>query len=153
MPYFGKKEEAAVREYLKAKTKIEKDKIYNEKLEKAFNILVESIIGIFGKKYHIFDTGLDFYTLKLMGLSYIFHKLDKFDPNRVNDKGQPIKAYSFFGTILRNYYLKLKQDFDLERQRKLNIHNLDLMENFQSYLSYEEEHIPHEKIFLQKIIL
>lgn len=146
--YFGDKEEKAVEMYLSDRlNQIEKDRLYEEKLKEPIDTLVESILGIYGKKYNIFDTGLSFERLKLMGLSYLFKKMHKFEPER------GCKAYSFFGTILRNYYLKLKQDYDTEQKRKLNIHNDKLMEPWEEdYLSYEENCDSYQKIFMKKLI-
>lgn len=145
--YFGKEEEQAIRDYLQETSKFEKDKLYKEKLKEPIETLVESILGIYGKKYQIFDTGLSFKRLKRMGLSYLFKKMDKFDPSRGS------KAYSFFGTILRNYYLKLKQDYDAVTSRKLNIHDKDLMQQFdEEYLCYYENHENPSRIFLEKLI-
>lgn len=154
--YFGKEEEKAVKKYIKGDlSKIEKDRLYQEKLQEPIDKLVESILSVYGKKYNIFKgTGYNYNQLKMMGLSYLFKKFDKFDPDRTNSNGQKVKAYSFFGTILRNYYLKLKKDYDKEKKRKLNIHNEELMKPYESdHLSYEQDNDDYEEVFIEKLIL
>lgn len=147
--YFGEEEEQAVKQYIHPNTtQKEKDKIYREKLQEPIETLVESILGVYGKKYDIFQgTNYTHQQLKMMGLSYLFKKIYKFDPKRGN------KAYSFLGTVLRNYYLKLKKDYDKNKERKLDIDNEELMDKYKDkYLSYEQKHVDDESVIMENVI-
>ena len=94
-PYFGMEQEAAVVRFLSASTWDEKNKVYNDHLRKPLNTMVESII----RKYKLYRDDMSFITMHDDTLSFLITKCDKFKP----EKGK--KAYSYFGTIVKNYLL------------------------------------------------
>ena len=94
-PYFGIDQEKAVVRFLSASTWDEKNKIYNDHLRKPLNTMVESII----RKYKLYRDDMTFINMHDDTLSFLITKCDKFDP----EKGT--KAYSYFGTIVKNYLL------------------------------------------------
>lgn len=105
--YFYEEEEQAVLDYLKTDDANEKNRIYCEKLKPAFEKMIESII----RRYKLFpdeeyeDTFND-------TLSNLLTKLDKFDPE------SKYKAYSYYGTVCKNYLLGR-----IDAQKKQSIRN------------------------------
>lgn len=98
-PYFGPNEEAAVVRFLEAEDMAEKSKIYKEWLEKPIIKMVESII----RRYKLYRKGFTFEETRDDAISYIIWKSNKFEPDLEK------KAYSYYGTICRNYILGLIQ--------------------------------------------
>jgi hypothetical protein len=98
--YFGPNEEKAVKDYLASTDDIERNLIFNEWLKKPFDKMTESII----RKYKLYRRGFTFEEIFGDTLSDLITKLHKFDTNL--DK----KAYSYYGTIIKNYGLGLLED-------------------------------------------
>lgn len=93
--YFYEEQEQAVKDYLKAETKEEKDKIYNEWLKPAFTKMVESII----RRYKLFPPDEEFQETFNDTISFLMTKIEKFNPD------MNYKAYSYCGTICKNYLI------------------------------------------------
>jgi len=106
--YFGPEEEAAVVKYLEAETYEERNLIYNQSLRKPLSKMVESII----RRYKLYRRDFDYESLHTDVSSFLITKADKFDPS----KGS--KAYSYFGTICKNYLMGaiLKDQKELNRK-------------------------------------
>ena len=94
-PYFGPEQESAVRIFLTATTYTEKNKVYNDYLRAPLNKMVESII----RKYKLYRDDMSFINTHNDTLSFLITKCEKFKPERGK------KAYSYFGTICKNYLL------------------------------------------------
>ena len=98
--YFYEEQEQAVYDYINAQDPIEKNKIFNEWLKPAFTKMIESII----RRYKLYPPDECFDETFNDTISFLMTKIDKFNPN----KGY--KAYSYCGTICKNYLLfKLNQ--------------------------------------------
>jgi len=95
--YFGEEQEKAVVEFLNEEDPIIRNKIYNEHLRDAFDIMIESII----RRYKLYRKTYTFENLHSDTLSYLILKADKFDTT----KGK--RAYSYYGTICKHYILGL----------------------------------------------
>jgi hypothetical protein len=95
--YFGPEEEEAVVRFLNEEDPIKRDEIYNKHLRAAFNTMIESII----RRYKLYRKTYTFENLHGDTLSYLMLKADKFKP----EKGK--RAYSYYGTICKNYILGL----------------------------------------------
>lgn len=95
--YFGPEQEEAVLNFLKTDDEIERNAIYNQWLRAPLNKMIESII----RKYDLYRDGESFEDLHSDTLSFLITKADKFEPS----KGK--KAYSYYGTICKNYILGL----------------------------------------------
>ena len=93
--YFGDIQENAVKEYLSSTDKEKKNEIYMNTLKPAFEKMVESII----RRYNLYvpdeESGETFNDT----LSFLFSKAEKYS----SEKGT--KAYSYFGTICKNYLI------------------------------------------------
>jgi hypothetical protein len=98
--YFGDEEEEAFMLYIQSTDKTFKDRIFAQKLYYPFTKMVESII----RRYHLFIPDEEFEETFYDTLSFLITKINKFKP----DKNK--KAFSYCGTICRNYLrFKLQQ--------------------------------------------
>jgi hypothetical protein len=95
--YFGPEEEEAVIKFLESDDSIERNRIYNKWLRKPFDKMIESLI----RRYKLYRVGYTFEELHGDALSFLITKADKFE------KAQGKKAYSYYGTICKNYILGL----------------------------------------------
>ena len=93
--YFDVREEMAVRMFLTASTMDEKNKIYNEYLRYPLDKMISSII----RRYKLYRKDMDFNEIHTDNHSFLMTKVDKF----VSSKEK--KAYSYFGTICKNYLM------------------------------------------------
>lgn len=107
--YFGDKEEKAVVDYISSDDADEKNRIYNETLRPAFTKMIESII----RRYNLFVPCEEFQDTFDDTISFLMMKLSCFDYT------SNYKAYSYCGTICKNYLIyKLNQ---YSKQKKRNI--------------------------------
>lgn len=95
--YFGPEEEKAVIRFLESEDIRERNLIYNKWLRKPLDKMIESII----RRYKLYRKGETFEDLHSDTLSFLITKADKFD----KEAGR--KAYSYYGTICKNYILGL----------------------------------------------
>jgi predicted SprT family Zn-dependent metalloprotease len=93
--YFDVREEEAVVRFLQAETFEEKNKIYNDFLRKPLDKMISSII----RRYKLYRKDMDFYEIHIDTHSFLMTKIDKFKPAKEK------KAYSYFGTICKNYLM------------------------------------------------
>jgi hypothetical protein len=88
-------EENAVRLYLSATTFEEKNQIYNEYLRGPLDKMISSII----RRYKLYRKDMNFIEIHTDTHSFLMTKVDKFKPAKEK------KAYSYFGTICKNYLM------------------------------------------------
>jgi len=93
--YFDVQEEQAVLRYLESTSLEEKNKIYNSYLRKPLDKMISSII----RRYKLYRKDMDFYEIHIDTHSFLMTKIDKFKPSKEK------KAYSYFGTICKNYLM------------------------------------------------
>jgi hypothetical protein len=93
--YFYEKEEEAVVKYLATDDAEEKNKIFNETLKPAFTKMIESII----RRYNLYPPCEEFQETFDDTISFLMTKLSCFDPST------NYKAYSYCGTICKNYLI------------------------------------------------
>ena len=93
--YFDVREELAVIDYLTATSFEEKNKIYNNFLRKPLDKMISSII----RRYKLYRKDMDFYEIHIDTHSFLMTKIEKFKPSKEK------KAYSYFGTICKNYLM------------------------------------------------
>jgi len=124
--YFDIQEETAVVEYLTAETFEEKNKIYNEFLKHPLDKMISSII----RRYKLYRKDIDFNEIHTDTHSFLLTKIDKFKPSKEK------KAYSYFGTICKNYLMGQIQKDQKEINRKVSYEDISSdLENDES-LSY-----------------
>jgi uncharacterized protein YqiB (DUF1249 family) len=112
--YFDVREEEAVRKFLIAETSYEKNKIYNEFLRGPLDKMISSII----RRYKLYRKDMDFGDIHADTHSFLMTKVDKFKP----DKNK--KAYSYFGTICKNYLMGQIIKDQKETNRKISYEDI-----------------------------
>ena len=125
--YFGKATQEAVEEYLATDSATEKHRIFNERLHAPFAKLIENIVFTY-KFINLEENVTD---LQLECLSHVYMNLHKYKPG----KG---KAYSYFGTMVKNYLIQ--KTIKASKQR-----NIYLIDEKSENLA-EQMGLPHEEI-------
>lgn len=97
--YFGLEEEQAFQEYLSSSDSEYRERIFNRQLKPAFTKMIESII----RRYNLFTPYEDFDDTFNDTLSFMATKVGNFKP------GKGKKAYSYCGTICKNYLINKRQ--------------------------------------------
>lgn len=100
--YFGPEQEDAVVRFLESDDIIERNQIYNKFLRHPIEKMVESII----RTYKLYRKSVTFEELHTDTISFLITKADKFEPT------QGKKAYSYYGTICKNYLIGMLQKDD-----------------------------------------
>jgi hypothetical protein len=137
--YFDTREEEAVKRYLTAETREEKEDIYNNFLRDPLNKMIESII----RRYKLYRKDMDYENNHHDTHSFLITKIDKFKP------GKNKKAYSYFGTICKNYLMGQIQKEQKDTNRKVSYEDISsTLENRPDMVYYLE----FEKIDAEKII-
>lgn len=134
--YFGDKEEEAVVRFLNTESEVERNKIFNEYLYPPLVTMVESII----RRYKLYRKNIDFDEILNDSLSFIMLKFNKYDNN------QNTKAYSYFGTICKNYLMGsiLKETKDVNKTISYEDISSDIEDN--ADLSYVIDEVPIDYI-------
>jgi hypothetical protein len=114
--YFDVQEETAVRMFLTASTYSERNDIYNEFLRKPLDKMIESII----RRYKLYRKNMDFIEIHNDTHSFLITKIEKFKP----DKNK--KAYSYFGTICKNYLMGQIIKDQKETNRKISYEDISV---------------------------
>jgi len=112
--YFDVREEEAVRKFLIAESSYEKNKIYNQFLRSPLDKMISSII----RRYKLYRKDMDFEEIHTDTHSFLMTKVDKFKP----DKNK--KAYSYFGTICKNYLMGQIIKDQKETNRKISYEDI-----------------------------
>ena len=106
--YFYEREEQAVVDYISTDDEREKNRIFNTTLKPAFTKMIESII----RRYSLYPPDEEFQETFDDTMSFLMTKLSCFDPTT------NYKAYSYCGTICKNYLIyKINQ---LAKNQKRN---------------------------------
>lgn len=136
--YFDIREEEAVRNYILADTKEEKEVIYNQFLKEPLDKMIDSII----RRYKLYRKDMDYSDIHTDTHSFLMTKVDKFKP----DKNK--KAYSYFGTICKNYLMGQIQKDQKDMNRRISYEDISsTLENRPDMIYYMEfESMDAEKI-------
>jgi len=138
--YFDVREENAVKMFLSASTYEEKNEIYNEYLRAPLDKMIESII----RRYKLYRKGMEFKEIHVDTHSFLITKVDKFKPA----KGK--KAYSYFGTICKNYLMGQIIKDQKEQNRKISYEDISSSLENRPDLIY---HLEYDKIEPNQVIL
>ena len=114
--YFYEKEEEAFVAYLNATDKEEKEEIFRTNLLPAFTQMVSSII----RRYNLYLPEESFEETFDDTISFLMSKVDKFNPE------SGYKAYSYCGTICKNYLILKINKYKNEQKRYARY---DVMQN------------------------
>jgi hypothetical protein len=112
--YFDIREEDAVRLFLLAETSEEKNKIYNQYLRGPLDKMISSII----RRYKLYRKNMEFEETHTDTHSFLMTKVDKFKPSKNK------KAYSYFGTICKNYLMGQIIKDQKETNRKVSYEDM-----------------------------
>jgi len=146
--YFDVREELAVVRFLQTECHHERNKIYNEFLRKPLDKMISSII----RRYKLYRKDMDFEEIHIDTHSFLITKIDKFKPSKEK------KAYSYFGTICKNYFMGQIIKDQKEMNRKISYEDISTsLENDEGFAYYiENDNLESEKIihyFLIKLEL
>jgi hypothetical protein len=136
--YFGEEQEQAVVRYLESENEEEKNKIFNEYLRNPLTIMVESII----RRYKLYRKDYEFEEIHTDTISFLMTKISKFDTTK------NYKAYSYFGTICKNYLMGTIQKDTKETNRSVSYEDISSRIEDRADMSYiiDEEIIDYRDI-------
>lgn len=119
--YFDEREENAVRLFLASDDAVERNKIYNDNLRKPLDKMISSII----RRYKLYRKDMDYDEIHNDTHSFLMTKIEKFKPSKEK------KAYSYFGTICKNYLMGQIMKDQKELNRKISYEDIssDLSNN------------------------
>lgn len=141
--YFGEEQEQAVVRYLESESESEKNKIFNEYLREPLIIMVESII----RRYKLYRKDLEFVDIHADTMSFLMTKISKFDHTKNH------KAYSYFGTICKNYLMGAIQKDAKETNRSVSYDDIstDLEESLDHSYVIDDVHIDYKDVIVKFI--
>jgi hypothetical protein len=142
--YFDVREEMAVIRFLETDCPHERNKIYNEFLLKPLDKMISSII----RRYKLYRKDMDFTEIHTDTHSFLITKIDKFKPSKEK------KAYSYFGTICKNYLMGQIIKDQKETNRKISYEDISTsLENDEGYAYYiENDNVDSERIIYHFLI-
>jgi hypothetical protein len=141
--YFGEEQEEAVVRYLESENENEKNKIFNEYLREPLIIMVESII----RRYKLYRKDLEFEEIHNDTMSFLITKINKFDHTKNH------KAYSYFGTICKNYLMGAIQKDTKEQNRQISYDDISSSIEDSYELSYTiDEYVLDYRDVINKLI-
>lgn len=138
--YFGEDQEKAVVRYLESSDDAERNKIFNEYLREPLVIMVESII----RRYKLYRKDFEFEDLHTDTMSFLITKINKFDHTKNH------KAYSYFGTICKNYLMGAIQKDTKDTNRSVSYE--DISEDIESRIDFsytiDEYHVDYSDVII-----
>ena len=142
--YFGEDQEQAVVRYLESESEDERNKIFNEYLREPLIIMVESII----RRYKLYRKDMEFEEIHTDTMSFLITKISKFDHTKNT------KAYSYFGTICKNYLMGAIQKDTKEQNRQISYDDIssDIEENENFSYVIDEDVIDYRDVIIKLTI-
>lgn len=139
-PYFTDLHEKAILKYNDPETPTrEKNKIYESVINQAFKDIANRVLEM--PKFHNLPKSMN--KEQLIDETYfrLIEKIGKFTPGLIGKSGQPVKAFSYFSTIAKNYILEkkvrhekiLKNRADVETSIDLYILSEDTLKKMSNY--------------------
>lgn len=142
--YFGDEQEQAVIRYLSSESEEERNKIFNEYLRDPLTIMIESII----RRYKLYRKDLEFEEIHNDTMSFLITKINKFDHTKNH------KAYSYFGTICKNYLMGAIQKDTKETNRSVSYEDISSDIQERSDLTYviDSDEIDYRDVIIKLVI-
>ncbi len=142
--YFGEDQEKAVVNYLESTDEAERNKIFNEYLREPLIIMVESII----RRYKLYRKDLEFQEIHDDTMSFLLTKINKFDHTKNH------KAYSYFGTICKNYLMGAIQKDTKEQNRQISYDDISssIEDNVELSYTMDEYSIDYKDVIVKLTI-
>ena len=145
--YFYETQEEAVKQYIISNSKSERNRIFNNILLPAFTTMIESII----RRYNLHIPNEEFDETFNDTISFLMSKIEHFNPEKVSKKtGKTFKAYSYCGTICKNYLLHKRIEYSKEIER-LSSYNL-MSNEINNDLHYSENNIETSNLMNEVMI-
>lgn len=138
--YFYETEEDAIVRYINSDDKEEKNEIYNQVLKPAFDKMINSII----RRYKLYVPDEEHQQTFDDTLSYLLTKVGNFKP----EKGK--KAYSYCGTVAKNYLISKLTTLSKQQQRMLPFN--DVMEEANNGFDYDEAYDEDRENLATKLV-
>lgn len=138
--YFDEAEEWAILKFNNPETsEKEKRDLFNNIIDPGFKKIADSILDM--PKFHNLPKGLSREQLVEDAYFRLVEKISKFTPDRIGESGQPVKAFSYFSTIAKNFVLEkkvrfekvLKNKADVETSIDLSILSEDTLQKMSNY--------------------
>lgn len=120
--YFGEKQEEAIKKYLTVATVEEKNILFRDIIDPALRQLVKGVLRM--PKFQKI-IGLTIPEVEESAYYHVVFNLEKFKTERLGKDGKPSKAYSYYGTVVKNHILALKQEADKRIDRYGGIIDID----------------------------
>ena len=142
--YFGEAQEQAVIRFLQSESEIERNKKFNEYLREPLIIMVESII----RRYKLYRKDWEFIDIHTDATSFLMTKIHKFDCT-LNKK-----AYSYFGTICKNYLMGSIQKDNKELNRTVSYDDIssDLEDDIEFSYSTDDIQIDYKDVVTKLVV-
>lgn len=142
--YFGEDQEQAVIRYLESESEEERNKIFNEYLREPLIIMVESII----RRYKLYRKDLEFQEIHDDTMSFLITKINKFDHTKNH------KAYSYFGTICKNYLMGAIQKDTKEQNRSISYDDIssNIEENVDFSYTIDDDVLDYRDVIIKLTI-
>jgi hypothetical protein len=107
--------------FLASDDSVERNKIYNDNLKGPLDKMISSII----RRYKLYRKDMDYDEIHNDTHSFLMTKIEKFKPSKEK------KAYSYFGTICKNYLMGQIMKDQKEMNRKISYEDIssDLSNN------------------------
>ena len=142
--YFGEEQEQAVVRYLESDSETDKNKIFNEYLREPLTIMVESII----RRYKLYRKDMVFEDIHADTISFLMTKINKFDHTK------NYKAYSYFGTICKNYLMGAIQKDTKELNRNVSYDDISstIEESLEYSYSIDEFNVDYKDVIIKFVI-
>lgn len=141
--YFYEEQEQAVVDYISTDSESEKDKIFNSVLKPAFTKMIESII----RRYKLYPPDEEYQETFDDTMSFLMTKLSCFDPTT------NYKAYSYCGTICKNYLIYKINQFSKNQKRNVSYDNPfdNLQSDISDSLRYSYDALESDKSFISEL--
>ena len=141
--YFYEVQEKAVVDYISTDNVYEKNRIFNEILKPAFTKMIESII----RRYRLYPPDEEFNQTFDDTMSFLMAKLPCFDPTT------NYKAYSYCGTICKNYLIYKINQFSKNQKRNISYDNpeVEFSNNLYDDIRYSYADTIMEKPFIVEL--
>lgn len=143
--YFTEKEQNALIEYLKTDNYDEKNRLFNTLLYPAFTKMIECII----RRYELYIPNEEFENTFNDTFSNLMTKVDHYKPET------GFKAYSYCGTICKNYVLGrvIKHDKEMSRNESFDNASTEIVNNLKYSYEADKDKQEYLKALFAEIIL
>lgn len=145
--YFEEREELAVKQYLTSTNIIEKNQIFQNIIEPALRKLVKGVLTM--PKFQKI-IGITREELEDNAYYHVIFQLEKYTPGRIGKDGEPARAYSYYGTVAKNYILKVKQDLDKKIAEYGGDLNIDELHEHIVYAEIDPQEFENSRLIVLK---